>query len=228
MKLGSLISSGKDSMYAMYLMKQKGNSIECFITIKSKNKDSYMLHTPAIEMTKLQAEAMGVPLLEHSTEGEKEKELKDIKEALQKAKDQYNIEGITTGALYSQYQKERIEKMCEELSLECFSPLWHMDQEKEVREIIDNQFEFILTKIAGEGFDKSWLGKVIIHKDVDKLVDINKKIGINIAFEGGEAESLVIDCPMFNKKIEIVDFEIEEENDHIAIMDIKEARLVEK
>lgn len=228
MKLGSLVSSGKDSVYAMHLMKKKGHEIACIMTMKSENKDSYMFHTPAIEMVKLQAESFNIPLIEHKTKGEKEKELEDLKEIIKKAKNKFGIEGITTGALCSQYQKERIEKICDELKLECFSPLWHMDQETELRKIIDAGFKFILTRVAADGLDESWLGREITPDDVDKLVELNKKIGMNISFEGGEAESLVIDGPIFSKKIEIIETEKIMENEHTGNLIIKKAELRNK
>lgn len=133
MKLGVLFSSGKDSNYALHIMQERGYSIECLITIKSRNPDSYMFHTPNIDLARLQAEAMGLPLLETFTEGEKELELEDLKNAIIQAQKEFGIEGIVTGALYSSYQKDRIEDICNELGLESFSPLWHMDQEQEMR-----------------------------------------------------------------------------------------------
>jgi asparagine synthase (glutamine-hydrolysing) len=100
-----------------------------------------------------------------------------------------------------------------------------MDQEKLLREIISSGFKFILTKIAADGLDKSWLNRVITDKDVDRLVELNKKIGMNIAFEGGEAESLMVDGPIFKKAIKITDFEIYEESPIIATLIINEAEL---
>jgi|TARA_Y100000310_G_scaffold329691_1_gene400010 asparagine synthase (glutamine-hydrolysing) len=228
MKLGSLISSGKDSVYAMHLMKEEGHEIVCLMTMKSENQHSYMFHTPTIEMVKLQSKSFNIPLIEHETKGEKEKELVDLIEIIKKAKNEFGIEGITTGALCSQYQKERIEKICEDLSLECLSPLWGMDQEKELRSIIDAGFKFIIVRVASLGLDESWLGKEITHDAVDELVKLNKKIGMNIAFEGGEAESLVIDGPIFNKKIEIMETEKIMENEHIGNLIIKKAELKNK
>ena len=223
--LAALFSGGKDSCYAVYLMKNKGYSVECLISIKSKNPDSYMFHTPNIHLVELQAKAMQIPLLSHETNGEKEKELKDLKEAILKAKRQYKIEGIITGALFSNYQRERIEKICSELNLEVFSPLWQMDPEREIREILGAGFKFIIAKIAADGLDESWLGREISQKDVDKLVELNKKTGISIAFEGGEAESLVVGGPLFKSKIKIISAEKVMENKCTGVYSIKEAGL---
>lgn len=226
--IGALVSSGKDSIYALYLLKKQGFDIKCLITIRSKNPDSFMFHTPNLDMVKLQSEALDIPLIEQETKGEKEKELEDLKSALKTAKEKYNIDGVSAGALFSNYQTDRVKTVAHSLDLKVFAPLWQMDQETEVRAIIKDGFRFILTKIAAEGLDKSWLNKIITEKDVDKLVALNKKLGINIAGEGGEYESLVIDCPLFNKKIEIIDSEIKEESKNVAELVIKKAKLVDK
>lgn len=226
-KLAVLFSSGKDSAYAMYTMQRQQYPISCLITLQSKNKDSYMFHTPAIELAKMQAKTMNLPIIIQKTAGEKEEELVDLKKAIKLAIKRYNIDGIVTGALYSVYQRERIEKIAEELGIKVFSPLWHIDQEKELRQIIDSKFEIILTQVAAEGLDSSWLGRKLTHSDVDKLVTLNKKLGINIAGEGGEFESLVIDAPMFAKKLNVNQTKIHSDGGKHTLL-IKSANLTKK
>ncbi|MBT3690671.1 diphthine--ammonia ligase [Candidatus Woesearchaeota archaeon] len=226
MKLGVLFSSGKDSCYATYLM--SNYDISCLITIKSKNPDSYMYHTPNIHLAELQSEAMQIPIILQETTGKKEHELKDLEIALKKAKQKYKIQGVITGALFSDYQRERIEKIAEKLSLKVFNPLWHKNQEEVMREIIKNKFKIIFSSIAADGLDKSWLNKIITNEDIDKLVKLNKKNGLNIAGEGGEFESLVLDCPLFKKKLKILESEIKEENKNTAKLEIKKAKLSPK
>lgn len=204
LKLGVLFSSGKDSTYAALIMQRQNYELSCLITIKSMNKESYMFHTPAIDLAKLQAHAMGLPLIMHATKGEKEIELKDLKKALKEAKQKYHIDGIVTGAIFSTYQRDRIEKVCDELGLKIFSPLWHKPQEMEMMELLSSGFKFILTSIAAEGLDKSWLGREITKVDVDKLKQLRERLGTNVAGEGGEFESLVLDCPLFKKRLEII------------------------
>lgn len=228
MKLGVLFSSGKDSSYALYLMQKQGHEIRCLITLVSKNPESYMFHTANISMAKMQSDAMGIPIIEKETMGEKEKELEDLKKALEEAKERYAIEGVVTGALFSEYQKSRIEKVCENLGLKVFSPLWHKNPEEELKELVGEGFDVVITVVAAEGLDKSWLGKKIDDQMIKDLKVLNKKYGINIIFEGGEAESLVLDAPMFKKKIKIIDSEIIEEDKNAAKLVIKRAELVKK
>lgn len=163
-----------------------------------------MYHTPNIRLVDLQAKAANISLIKVQTKGEKEKELKDLEKAIILAKKKYKIEGIVSGAVASTYQASRIQRICNKLNLWCINPLWQKDQEILIREIINSGFKFVITKIAALGLDKTWLGKVIENKDIDKLVQLNKKYGINIAFEGGEAETFVYDCPLFDKKIKIL------------------------
>jgi asparagine synthase (glutamine-hydrolysing) len=203
MKLGILFSGGKDSTYAVYLA-SKEHDVKCLITINSENLYSYMFHTPAISKVKKQAEAMGIPLIEVITKGEKEKELNDLKKALTIARKKYKIEGIVTGAVESVYQASRIQKICDALDLEVFNPLWQKDQIELLNELIENKFEVILVAVAAEGFDTSWLGRKIDKKFVEDVKVLNKKYGINPAGEGGEYESFVLNCPLFKKRLKIV------------------------
>ncbi|MBR9700118.1 diphthine--ammonia ligase [Candidatus Woesearchaeota archaeon] len=200
MRLGALVSGGKDSIYALYKA-SKENEIICVLSMRSENPDSYMFHTPNIHLVELQAESMALPLVWGLTKGEKEKELNELKILIQKAIEEHKIEGIITGALHSQYQKERIERICDDLKLKMISPLWGMEQEQEMRELLKEGFSVILTKVAADGLDASWLGRIMTEKDIDALVQLHKQYKINIAGEGGEFESLVLDCPLFKKKL---------------------------
>ncbi len=226
-KLGCLFSSGKDSTYALWLMLKDGYPVECLITLKSRNPASYMFHTPAVELVEQQAEAMDLPLVMKQTEGEKEKELEDLQAALRDAKVKYGIEGVITGALWSNYQKERIEKIAAEENLKVFSPLWHINQETEMRLVVNN-FDIIFSGVSAYGLDKSWLGRGITEEDVDRLVQLNKKVKMNVSGEGGEFESLVRDGPIFKKRLVVQESEIVEEDENTARLVVNKAKLVWK
>lgn len=225
LRLGVLMSGGKDNILAAYILHQMNYDITCGIVMESKNKDSYMFHTPNIDVVSLQAEAMNIPLVKGETEGEKEIELKDLYHTIKLAKKEFHLDGIVTGALFSTYQRNRIEKICDELGLKVFSPLWHKDQEEEMKELLNLNFKIMFSAIACDGLNKSWFNRVIELKDVEKLIKMHKKIGTNIAGEGGEFETLVLDCPLFQKKIKILDAEIVMENEYTGKFIVKEAVL---
>jgi len=211
LRLGALVSGGKDSLYAAYIMHKQNYELSCFITLLSENKDSYMFHTPNVEWVKLQAKASNIPLVTYKTLGEKEKELEDLEAALKIAKEKYHIEGVITGALFSNYQRSRIETLCEKLGLKVFSPLWHMDPQIEMNNLLTEDFKFIFSSVASMGLNKEWLGREIERKDIALLSELSKKYKLNVAGEGGEFESFVIDCPLFKEKIKILDGKIIED-----------------
>ena len=224
LKLGVLFSSGKDSTSAAYVMKQQNYELTCLITLKSKNNASYMFQTAGTEMVELQAQALGVPLIIQETGGEKELELQDLKKALAKAKERYQIDGVVSGALFSTYQRDRIEKICDQLGLKIFTPLWHKPQDQHLQEIINHQFKAILTAIAAEGLDESWLGREIDSKFIEEI----KTKKVNYAGEGGEFESLVLDSPLFKKKLSIIRSRKEMDSPHSGRLIIEKAILKEK
>ncbi len=230
LRLGALLSTGKDSVYATIVMQKQNYDISCFMTMKSKNDYSFMFHTPNTKLAKLQAEACGIPLLVQETLGEKEDELTDLVLLLKKAKKEFKIDGVVTGAIFSTYQRDRIEKACDKVGLVCFSPLWHKDQEKYMYELLENDVHFIMSSVASEGLDEKWVGREIEAIEVARLVALNKKTGMNVAGEGGEFETFVFDCSLFKKKISIVKgvkvFD-PERNENVKF-DIVDAKLVDK
>src|SRR3989344_5771765 len=204
MKLGVLFSGGKDSTYSAWLAKKFGYELTCLISIFSKNPESYMFHTPSIEKTKMQAEIMGIPIITQETSGEKEEELKDLEKAIERAKNKFKIQGIATGAIQSVYQASRIQKICSKLNLECFNPLWQKNEEEYLSELIRNKFKTIITGVSAYPLDESWLGKEINQEIINELKKINQKYKINIAGEGGEYETFVLNCPLFKRELKII------------------------
>jgi predicted ATP pyrophosphatase (TIGR00289 family) len=206
MKAAVLFSGGKDSTMATYKAMKNGWDVEYLVSMISGNPESYMFHTSNIHLTELAAEAMDIPLIRASTPGIKEKELTDLKTVLIDLKCK-GVDAIFSGALASTYQKSRIDKICQELSLKSVAPLWHVDPYTYMKEIIELQFETILVSVSAEGLDKSCLGKRLDRQLLDKLLTLHEKHGIHLAFEGGEAETLVLDSPMFKKRIKIQEIE---------------------
>ena len=92
-----------------------------------------------------------------------------------------------------------------------------------MKELLKEEFRMIFVSVAAEGLDSRWLGKEITIKHVNKLIELNQKIGLNVAGEGGEFESVILDCPMFKRKIKIVKKKIIMENENTGKLKIEKA-----
>jgi diphthine-ammonia ligase len=226
MKIGVLFSGGKDSTLAMQLTAEK-EEVACLITVVSQNKESYMFHTPNIDVTALQAEALGLPLVSVVTEGRKEEELVDLENAIIEAKSKFQIDGVVTGAVESVYQASRVQRICNRLNVWCFNPLWKHDQKTLLETLVTKSFKVVISGIFAYPLDEKWLGKQIDATVIARLVELQSKYGISPSGEGGEVETTVLDAPMFKKKIEILDSAVEAKG-NCGVFQIKQARLVTK
>lgn len=223
MNVAALISGGKDGIYAAYLARRTyAHTLKCLITLLPEKQDSWMFHTPNLHMVQHQADLMQIPLISLPTSGEKEEELKDLYEAIKMARDKYKIEGIVSGALASEYQKTRVEAICNELKLKSITPLWHMNVEQYMSGLILGNFEVMIVQVAADGFTEEWLGRKIDRNCLEDLRKMSTEHGIQLTGEGGEYETFVLDCPMFKQKIKVADFETTMDNECTGRLIIKD------
>jgi predicted ATP pyrophosphatase (TIGR00289 family) len=223
MKIAVLFSGGKDSVRTVHFCLEKKYDVKYLVTILSKKQDSWLYHTPNIELTELSAEALGIPLISKETQGIKEKELEDLKNVLKVL----DVDTICCGGIFSNYQKTRFEKVCKELNLDFMAPFWQTDSEKFLKDTIDLGFDVRIVGVYAEGLEETWLGRKLDEKTLEELKKLNKKFGISLVGEGGEYETFVVDGPIFKKRIEIIDSEkVWDKKTQGGYLKIKETRLV--
>ncbi|MCW4055444.1 MAG: TIGR00289 family protein [Candidatus Bathyarchaeota archaeon] len=223
MRIAALISGGKDSALALHRALKAGHTASFLVTILPRREDSWMFHYPNIRLTTLFAEATGIPLVTRETAGIKEDELKDLRSALAPL----DVDGVVSGAIASQYQKERIDAICRDIGLESITPLWLGTPVILLNELVDLQFKVIITGVYAHGFDPSWLGTPIDASTINKLVNLKRKHGISLLGEGGEYETLTLDAPFFRKEITLLETEKIWSN-HSGWLHVKNAQLVAK
>ena len=206
MKLAALFSGGKDSTYAIYLAKKLHHSVEVLLTLYPHSSESHLLHHPNITFTSLQSESMKIPqLVEEISSTDAETEFKKLEKLILLAKENYSIEGLVHGGILSKYQKDNFSLICERNNLEIISPLWNKNPESYMKELLEENFEYIISSVSSDGLDNSWLGKIIDKSGLEHLKNLQSKFGFNLNFEGGEAETFVINCPLFEKPLFIQD-----------------------
>ena len=205
MKLASLFSGGKDSVYSIFLAKKQNHEIKCLLSVFPKSDESHLLHYPNLSWTRLQSQVMQIPQITiRSNSDETTNEINLLEKILIQAIDQYGIEGLVHGGIQSQFQKEKFENLCNKLNLKIIAPIWNRNSLEYMNELISSNFEFIIISVSSGGLDDSWLGKIITKNDITILYDLSKKFGFNLNFEGGEAETFVMNCQLFSNSIEII------------------------
>ena len=196
MKLAALLSGGKDSVFSMYISQQWGWTISHVVVVQPRRL-SWMFHTDNIHLAATIADAMNMPTVIKPTSAEPETELEDLKEALSSL----DIEGVISGAIASEYQRTRIEQVCHALKIKSFTPLWHKEPQQLLHEMVNANFSIAVVTVAAEGIGEEWLGRILDKDALIELKYLKKRHGIHEAGEGGEYETLVLDCPLFMKRL---------------------------
>jgi len=188
MKVACLFSGGKDSVYATFWSIFQGWDV-VLVSVKSED-DSMMFHHPNINKTKLQADEMNLDIFYVETKNNNE--LKDLENKLKELK----VDGIVTGAIASEYQKQRIGKIGENLNVPTYSPIWHKDSI--LMKEMNKYFKIYVVSVSAEGLNEEDLGK--------EFKNIKNIYGVHPLFEGGEGETFVSYAPFFREEIKIKKF----------------------
>lgn len=219
MRLCVLLSGGKDSNYTLYKAILENHEIVCIVIVKPRKEDSWLFHSIYPEIAILQAHAMGLQDKAYVIEvsGEKELELLEFERQLYELKNLREFDAIALGVILSRYQLTRFEKIAKSLNLMLYTPLWSIDQYYYMRKLVEEGFVFIITKISTMGLTRDFLFKPITLEHVEKIILLSRIYGFNPSFDGGEAETLVIDAPHYKYKICIEgDTESRSEFEHIV------------
>ena len=201
MRLAALYSGGKDSTFAMYLAEQMGNEILALVNIVPSDKGSWIFHTPNLDVVPVMAEAMGLPLVTAESDGTEEGDMGALRTALTGL----DIDGVVVGALWSDYQWDRMNRVLGELDLVMLAPLWRKDQDMVYDEMVAAGIEAIVVGVFAEGLDEGWLGRRLDMDTKKDLIVLRKRYGVSIMGEGGEYESMTLDSPMHRKRLKVID-----------------------
>ncbi len=112
-----------------------------------------------------------------------------------------DIDGLVVGALRSDYQKTRIERMCQRLGIASFSPLWHKDQGEHMQSFLEHGFGVVFTSVSTEGMSADWVGRTLDGESLNELRDLSKRHRFNLDGEGGEFETIVVSAPHMRRDV---------------------------
>jgi ABC transporter with metal-binding/Fe-S-binding domain ATP-binding protein len=199
MRVAILSSGGKDSSAAWWWAMCKGWDIECLVTVIITGDDSWMFQIPGTDIVENQAELAGLDWLSVTSEGIQEQEILDLENKLR----DLDIDGLVSGAIRSDYQKSRIELMCERLGIKSWTPLWHQSSIGHMRGLVSNGFGVMITSVACEGLTEKWIGHILSEESLDEMEELSKKYRFNVDGEGGEYETLIVSGPHFHGSLKI-------------------------
>ncbi|XP_078419396.1 diphthine--ammonia ligase [Cetorhinus maximus] len=223
MKVVALISGGKDSCYNMMQCVAAGHEVVALANLRPANHkdelDSYMYQTVGHEAIDLYSEAIGLPLYRHTIQGSslaigrdytkcEGDEVEDLYHLLKLIKEKKEVEGVSVGAILSDYQRVRVENVCRRLNLQPLAYLWRRKQEDLLREMILSNVQAMIIKVAAFGLDpEKHLGKTLDQVE-PYLKQVSEKYGVHVCGEGGEYETFTLDCPLFKKRIVVDSTEV--------------------
>lgn len=223
MRLAAMYSGGKDSTFAMYLAEQMGHEIVCLVTVRPEDRASWIFHTPNLSVVPVMAEAMGKELVTVPSDGTEEGDMAAMRDALSGL----DIDGIVVGALWSDYQWDRMNLICGDLGLYVLAPLWRKDQDTVYDEMVSAGVEAIIVGVFAEGLDERWLGRRLDTDTKRELCRLRDRYGISIMGEGGEYESMTLDSPMHLKRL-VIDGSEKRMERNVGTFDVTSVRLESK
>ncbi|KAE9588765.1 hypothetical protein Lal_00042259 [Lupinus albus] len=120
-----------------------------------------------------------------------------------------SVNAVSSGAIASDYQRLRVESVCSRLGFVSLAYLWRQDQSLLLQEMIGNGIVAVTVKVAAMGLDPAkHLGKELAFLTA-YLHKLKELYGINVCGEGGEYETLTLDCPLFtNARIVLDEYEV--------------------
>ncbi len=190
--------------------------------------DSLLFHYPTTNLLGKISKVIGVPVIEHYCNiAEKNYEINELTHLVKAAVDEFSIDGLVNGCISSKFQLNIFQDICDKLKIKLISPLWNINNDYYYQQLLGQRFEIMITRVAALGLDSSWLGKIITRDSYSNLKKLSLKYKFNITFEGGEAETLVLDCPLYTKKIRVKDHTISWDGTR-GMFEILDIDLIEK
>lgn len=216
----ALLSGGKDSLYSLHKAVAQGHTCVALAHIQppcaAAEADSWMYQSVGSTALPYIAQALKLPLYTRRTTAVAKRkglayvpadgdEVEDLVELLRDVKKHHpETQAVCAGALWSDYQRLRVENASSRAGLLSLAPLWRRDQRELLDEMIEHGVEAIVIKVAGIGLKTSHLGRTL--KELrPTLHELHRKYGSHICGEGGEFETLVVSMPLFKRKRLVLD-----------------------
>lgn len=216
MKVVALLSGGKDSCYTLLRTRQHSHTIVALAHVQPPlhipEPDSHMYQSVASSAVDTLAQAFELPLYTVRTTARAvvtqmaytptpNDEVEDLVILLQKVKRAHpDVDAVCAGALWSDYQRLRVESAASRVGLLTLAYLWRRQQRQLLDEMIKVGVDAVLVKVAGIGLCEDHLGKSLAQMR-ETLIKLEAMYGSHVCGEGGEFETFVLWIPGMKKRV---------------------------
>ena len=202
MKVIASWSGGKDSCFACYKALAQGYEVSYLVNFISREFRRVSFHGTRARLISRQTQAVGIPLVQYAVPPDMALYEQRFKRAVSVLK-RRGARGMVFGDIYLQEHRDWIERVCGEAGVTPVIPLWGIAPERVLREFIEAGFEAVVISVKADVFGEEWLGRKV---DCGFLADL-KRLGrgksVDVCGEQGEYHTLVVDGPLFRKRMQI-------------------------
>lgn len=209
MKVFSSWSGGKDCALATYKAISQGHEVLYLLNFISEDGERSRSHGVKANVLALQADAIGIALVQVKTSWENYEE--NFKKVIREMKNQ-GIEGGVFGDMDLEEHREWVERVCNEIGIKPFLPLWGIKPEELIEEFLKLKFKAV---IVATRLDETFLGKGLGKALLRQI----KRLGSHPCGENGEYHTFVTEGPIFRKSLEVTGGEVKK-NDNMWFWDI--------
>lgn len=195
-------SGGKDGCLACYRAVASGLKIRYLANMITEDGKRSRTHGLSTNIIQVQSQAIGIPLVQRQTSWDSyEAKFKDMLRAFK----QEGITGGVFGDIDLNEHREWVERVCREVGITPHLPLWGERQDEILRDFVNSGFEAIVVATRADILGEEWLGRRIDLDFIDHLAELKKTKEITLCGEAGEYHTLVINGPLFRKKMELLE-----------------------
>jgi len=180
-----------------------GFEVPVLLTIRSADPDSWLYQTPGMEASHVFEELTGIETRIMDSHASKEQEKEALTAELASLKMEFDLDAVCSGALLSDYQRMIFTDAAQDAGLISYTPLWRKNGRRYMEELLEQGFRFILLSYASEGFRPADLGRVVGPEELGRFLSLSSDWGSHPAFEGGEAETLVLEAPFYKGALKV-------------------------
>jgi diphthine-ammonia ligase len=186
-------SGGKECALATYKAISQGHKVLYLVNFISEDGERSRSHGIRAGVLALQAEAIGIPLIQVKTSWENYEE--NFKTVVRELKDK-GIEGGVFGDIDLQEHRDWVERVCGEIGIKAFLPLWQVRPEELIDEFLRLEFKAM---VVATRLEEGLLGKVLDKALVRRIV----KLGSHPCGESGEYHTFVTAGPIFRRALKV-------------------------